>query len=636
MSLLSLVGASRDFGLRSLFTNLDLHVGERERLGLIGPNGAGKSTLLRVLAGEEPLDRGERRATPRLRVVRMEQEPSTDPEATVLETVFAGGGERQALLREHEGLSQALAAAGDDPALLARLGDLHRRMDDLDAWGLEQQCREVLERLGVADGQRRIGELSGGNRRRVALAAALVAAPDVLLLDEPTNHLDAEGVEWLQDWLLRFPGALVLVTHDRYLLDRVTRRIVAVEGGEARAYEGGYGRYLEIRAQEEAAEVAGAARLRGTLRRELAWLRRGPKARSTKQKARLQRIAALREIPPRQNQGRVTMATTAQRLGRRVISAEDLAVAVGERTLLEGFAYDFDPEDRVGIIGPNGSGKSSLLEVIAGRRPAAGGRLELGGTVKLAYFDQHSQVLLGGEPGRGGERKVIDVVKEAASQVVVDGRELSASQLLERFLFPPAQQHQPVAKLSGGERRRLHLCRLLMAAPNVLLLDEPTNDLDVHTLGVLEEFLDDFRGCVVVVSHDRWFLDRTVDRLFCFEGGRLVRFEGNYSAWLERQAARPAPADAAPVPAVLAQATPAPATPPALRRRNFRENRELEALERDLPAWESRRAALEGDLAGVGALGHGEIERRSRELAELLERIAAAEERWLALSELPA
>jgi ATP-binding cassette subfamily F protein uup len=639
MSLISLVGAGRDFGLRPLFADLDLHVGERDRLGLIGPNGAGKSTLLRVLAGEEPLDRGERRVAPHLRVVRLEQEPFSDPAATVLDTVFAGGGERQALLREHEELSLALAAAGDDPAVLARLGDLHRRLEEQDAWGLERQCREVLERLGVGDGQRRMGELSGGNRRRVALAAALVAAPDVLLLDEPTNHLDAEGVEWLQAWLERFTGALVLVTHDRYLLDRVTRRIVAVEAGQARAYEGGYGRYLEQRAAEEAAEAAGEARLRGTLRRELAWLRRGPKARSTKQKARIQRIEALRQIPARAARGRVEMAANAQRLGRRVISAADLSVAAGERMLLEGFAYDFDPEDRVGIIGPNGVGKSSLLEVLAGRRAPAGGLLEVGGTVKMAYFDQHSTVLQGADPQRAAERKVIDVVREAASRVLVDGQELSASQLLERFLFPPAQQHQPVARLSGGERRRLHLCRLLIEAPNVLLLDEPTNDLDVHTLAVLEEFLDDFRGCVVVVSHDRWFLDRTVDRLFCFVDGRLERFEGNYSAYLERRGARP-PADgrAAPPPEGPAQGPAVHAAPvkPAPRRRSYREARELEAIERDLPVWESRRDALESELAGSGGLGHGELERRSQELAELLERIAAAEERWLALSELPA
>jgi len=644
MSLISLVGAGRDFGLRTLFADLDLHVGEKERLGLIGPNGAGKSTLLRVLAGVESLDRGERRCPSRLRVVLLDQEPQLESGHTVLEAVLAGGGERHALLRDHAALSRALAADPDDDRLLARLSALQSRMDGCRAWELEQQSREVLERLGLGGslGERRVGELSGGNRRRVALAAALVAEPDVLLLDEPTNHLDADGVEWLQAYLDRYPGALVLVTHDRYLLDRVTRRIVAVDRGEARGYAGGYATYLELKAAEDAAEQATAAKFRGVLRRELAWMRQGPKARSTKQKARLQRIEAMRETPARQARGSVAMAATARRLGKRAITAEELRVQAGPQgdgpLLLEGFSYDFSPEDRVGIIGPNGAGKSSLLEVIAGRRSAAGGLLELGATVKLAYFDQHSEVLLAGKE----ERKVIDVVQEAASRVEVDGQELSASQLLERFLFPPAQQHQPVAKLSGGERRRLHLCRLLIEAPNVLLLDEPTNDLDVHTLSVLEDFLDDFRGCVVVVSHDRWFLDRTVDRLFCFESGRLERFEGNYSSYLEKRAlaaTQAAALEAATRPAAQleAAATKAAAGAGAAaasgpRRRSYRESRELEAIERDLPLWEERRGALEGLLAGEADFAR--LEALTHELAELVERIATAEERWLALSEL--
>ncbi|MCX5966407.1 MAG: ABC-F family ATP-binding cassette domain-containing protein [Cyanobacteria bacterium] len=692
MSLISLVGAGKDFGLRTLFTNLDLHVGERDRLGLIGPNGAGKSTLLKVLAGREPLDQGERRCSSRLNVVLLDQEPDLDPKQTVLEQVFAGSGERMALLREHGVLSHELAATPEDERLLARFSALMHRMDACQAWDLERECHEVLERLGIGDVHRPVGELSGGNRRRVALAAALVAQPEVLLLDEPTNHLDADGVEWLQGWLDRYPGALVLVTHDRYLLDRVTRRIVAVERGEARRYEGNYATYLAHRAEEEDSEVATAAKFRGTLRRELAWLRQGPKARSTKQKARQQRIEAMREQPARQGRGAVSMAATARRIGKQAITAEGLAVHAGERALLTDFSYDFSPEDRVGIIGANGVGKSSLLEVIAGLRAPSGGRLELGSTVKLAYFDQHSSVLLGEGGGtarsdrrladrRQAERKVIDVVQEAASRVEVDGQELSASQLLERFLFPPAQQHQPVAKLSGGERRRLHLCRLLIEAPNVLLLDEPTNDLDVHTLGVLEEFLEDFRGCVVVVSHDRWFLDRTVDRLFCFEQGRLQRFEGNYSAYLDRRqvlaaeaSRRPAPGSSASStktagstktadstktavapanatapaaqpasaaqPAAAALSDPTAKSPPATntahqhaRRRSFKESRELERITTDLPCWEVRRSELETLLAGGGS-DYTRIESITQELADLLARIAAAEERWLLLSDL--
>jgi ATP-binding cassette subfamily F protein uup len=370
-------------------------------------------------------------------------------------------------------------------------------------------------------------------------------------------------------------------------------------------------------------------------------LRQGPKARSTKQKARLQRIDALLEAPARQGRTSLAMAATARRIGKRAITAEGLAVAVGDRTLLRSFSYDFSPEDRVGIIGPNGVGKSSLLEVIAGRRPPSEGLLELGATVKLAYFDQHSDVLL----AKDGKRKVIEVVQEAASRVQVDGMELTASQLLERFLFPPAQQHQPVAKLSGGERRRLHLCRLLIEAPNVLLLDEPTNDLDVHTLSVLEEFLDDFRGCVVVVSHDRWFLDRTVDRLFHFEAGRLERFEGNYSSWLERRsgASAPAPVQAlAPGPAGVGRETALPSTSPAKglaagpRRRSFKEARELERLETELPELEQRRRELEQHLASPSGPDYARLEELTHELAALVERIDAAEERWLALSELAA
>ncbi len=660
MSLISLVGVRKDFGLRTLFEDLTLHVGEGERLGLIGPNGAGKSTLLRVLAGLEPPGGGARRVLPQARVVLVSQEPELDPGRTVLEQVFAESGEKMELLRRYTEVSDALAhvhaeaapGGADDTALLAELGSLNARMDQSQAWGLEQQIREVLDRLGITDTQRRVGELSGGYRKRLALAAALVAEPDVLLLDEPTNHLDADCIQWLQGYLERFAGALVLVTHDRYVLDQVTRRIVEVDRGEARSYGGNYATYLARKAEEEAAAAATEAKFKGALRRELEWLRRGPKARSTKQKARIQRIEAMQEAPRRQAKGQISLASNRRRLGRRAIEADNLAAwatdaaqAGGAPALLRNFSYDFSPEDRVGIIGPNGSGKSTLLDLIAGRRQPHGGRLELGATVKLAYFDQHSEAVLGS--GKALEKKVIDVVREAASTVEVDGSQLSASQLLERFLFPPAHQHQPVSKLSGGERRRLHLCRLLIEAPNVLLLDEPTNDLDVHTLTVLEDFLEDFRGCVVVVSHDRYFLDRTVDRLFSFENGELHRFEGNYSAYLERQAALasgaatgPAGAGGSRAEAAAAGAhgqrpSPAGAAPAQVRRRSFKESRELADLEAQLPAWEERRGQLEAQL-GAGGSDYAALEALTQELSELLQRIERGEERWLELSELAA
>lgn len=637
MSLISLVDASKDFGIRTLFADLTLHIREGDRLGLIGPNGSGKSTLLKVLAGEEPLGGGERRCSSRLRVELVGQESSVDPGLTVLEQVLAGCGEKRDLLLRFSELSEAVADNPDNAVLLAELGVLSQRMDESEAWSLEQQCQEVLQRLGITDLHSPVEALSGGYRKRVGLASALVACPDVLLLDEPTNHLDAAAVEWLQSWLDRYPGALVLVTHDRYVLDRVTRRIVEVELGEARSIDGNYSAYLQRKAEQNLADAAGAAKFKSVLRRELAWLRQGPKARSTKQKARLQRIDEMQSAPTKQSRSQLEMASVSRRIGKVAIEAEHLSVSAdGSKDgplLLSDFSYSFSPEDRVGIIGPNGSGKSTLLDLIAGRRQPTGGSLQIGETVHLGYLDQHTDVL---SDGKGLERKVIDFVEEAASTIDLGNEQLSASQLLERFLFPPAQQHSPLSKLSGGERRRLSLCRMLIQAPNVLLLDEPTNDLDVQTLSVLEDLLEDFRGCVVVVSHDRYFLDRTVDRLFCFENGRLQRFEGNYSAFLDHRR----DLEKAQSEAMAAQQTAQRSAKAASKkvssadnkpkRRSFKESKELERLDSDLPALELRKQELEQAIAS----GRGDLSSLSLELAALLDSLHTSEERWLELSEL--
>ena len=629
MSLISLVGASKDFGIRTLFADLNLHIGDKERLGLIGPNGAGKSTLLKVLAGSEPLGNGERRCSPRLRVELVGQDSRITPGLTVLEQVLEGCGAKRDLLLRFNALSDAVAAAPENATLLSELGELSQTMDEEDAWSLEQQCREVLQKLGIGDLQRPVEDLSGGYRKRVGLASALVACPDVLLLDEPTNHLDAAAIEWLQSWLDRYPGALVLVTHDRYVLDRVTRRMVEVDQGRARTYQGNYSTFLQHKAEEDASEAASAAKFRGVLRRELAWLRQGPKARSTKQRARLQRIETMREEKPSQAKDKLEMASVSRRIGKQVIEAEALGVTAnghpdGQR-LLDNFSYSFSPEDRVGILGPNGSGKSTLLDLIAGRRQATEGTLRLGETIHIGYLDQHTDAF---DQGKGLERKVIEFVEEAASRIDLGGEQVTASQLLERFLFPPAQQHSPLSKLSGGERRRLTLCRMLVQAPNVLLLDEPTNDLDVQTLSVLEDFLEDFRGCVIVVSHDRYFLDRTVDRLFCFENGRLKRFEGNYSEFLEQQKQEERMQAVAPTPTKERQTRKPTAEGP--RRRSFKETKELDQLDSKLPQLEQQRSALETQIAGHC----DDITARSLELAELISTIEQAEERWLELSEL--
>ena len=636
MSLISLVEASKDFGIRTLFENLTLHIREGDRVGLIGPNGAGKSTLLRVLSGKEPLGGGERRCSSRLRIELVGQDSTVKPGLTVLEQVLAGCGEKRELLLRFSAVSEAVAQSPEDTTLMRELGALSERMDEEGAWGLEQQCQEVLQRLGISDLHRPVEDLSGGYRKRVGLASALVASPDVLLLDEPTNHLDAAAVEWLQSWLDRYPGAVVLVTHDRYVLDRVTRRIVEVERGQASSIDGNYSAYLQRKADQEVSEAAEAARFKSVMRRELAWLRQGPKARSTKQKARIQRIEAMRAEPLKTNRSQLEMSSVSRRIGKLAIEAEELMVTADGQAdgpvLLKDFTYSFSPEDRVGIIGPNGSGKSTLLDLIAGRRQATAGSLRLGETVHLGYLDQHTDALT---EGRGLERKVIEFVEEAASRIDLGGEQLSASQLLERFLFPPAQQHSPLSKLSGGERRRLSLCRMLIQAPNVLLLDEPTNDLDVQTLSVLEDLLEDFRGCVVVVSHDRYFLDRTVDRLFCFEEGRLQRFEGNYSAFLDhrRDKEKLAATESNRNRSNSVQTNQAPAPKnqkQGPRRRSFKESRELESLERELPEMEQRKADLEQAISS----GQGDLTTLSHDLARLLEALETGEERWLELSEL--
>ncbi len=573
------------------------------------------------MAGLEPVGDGRVQINPRHRVIYVDQNPSLNPERTVLEQVFADCGEKMQLVERYEGLIQELEQSPNDSALLGELSQISNRMDEAKAWELERQCQEVLSRLGIRDHSRKVGELSGGYRKRLALASALVAEPDGLLLDEPTNHLDALATEWLQGFLQRFKGALVLITHDRYFLERVTDTIIELDGGQLRRYPGNYGAYLKKKDEEEVADAARQRAYRSVMRREIEWLKRGPKARSTKQKARIQRIEQMQEQsfkPAKQN---VAMESASRRLGKTVIDVEHLQRKLGERCLINDFTYSFSPEDRVGFIGPNGMGKSTLLDLISGRQQPDAGSVVRGETVVIGRFDQHSEDL---KP----ELKVIEVIQDVAERIDLgQGNSLTASQLLERFLFPPAQQHSPVAKLSGGERRRLHLCRLLMAAPNVLLLDEPTNDLDVQTLAVLEDYIEDFRGCVVIVSHDRYFLDRTVDRLFCFQsGGLLERFEGNYSEWLEQQPAKQATESTK---TKLAAAKPKREQP---KRRSYKEQRELSDLDTKLPQLEEQKTQLESQLAGAD---YDRLEALTQELAELCEQISRAEDRWLELSALP-
>jgi len=635
--LISLVNASTDFGIKNLFKNLDLHINKRERLGLIGPNGSGKSTLLRVLAGVEPLMEGERRCLSSLRISLVGQETSFGSEKSILEEVLEGCGEKRKLLLNFSRLSREIAQNPKDESLLKKLGQASELMDAAGAWNLEQQCQDVLRRLGIGDLDKPVKNLSGGYRKRVGLAAALVSKPDVLLLDEPTNHLDASAVEWLQDWLDHYEGALVLITHDRYVLDRITTRMVEINNGEARKYSGNYREFLQQKVEQEQSEASTQKKFQGVLRKELAWLRQGPKARSTKQKARIQRIAEMQEKKEVQAKAKLEMNSLSRRIGKIAIEAEGVGFSLKNKendlNLFNDFTYSFSPEDRVGIIGPNGSGKSTLLDLIAGKRLPTSGEMKLGETVHIGYLDQHTNDL---NEGSGLNRKVIEFVEEAAFQIEHGDKQITASQLLEKFLFPPSQQHSPLSKLSGGEKRRLALCKMLIQAPNVLLLDEPTNDLDIQTLSVLEDFLEDFKGCVVVVSHDRYFLDRTIDRIFNFENSNLRRYEGNYSRFLDQKILEERNIEKNEKDKMVNDLKNKKESVTKIKPKNnmkrlsFKEARELKELDLKLPLLEKEKIYLEKKITENDI----DISEISHQLAALIESIKESEDRWIELSEL--
>ncbi|HLM54728.1 MAG TPA: ABC-F family ATP-binding cassette domain-containing protein, partial [Pyrinomonadaceae bacterium] len=529
MHILSVEAVSKDYGLRPILENVSLGLDSHDRVGVVGVNGSGKTTFLRLISGDESPDAGRITFADGVTVGYLPQNPPYEPEATVLEAVFAASDARMRLLLDYERACGELAAkGGDDRRALDRVSELGRLLEASGAWELETNARTVLGRLGITDTNARMGTLSGGQRKRVALAHALIERPGLLILDEPTNHLDAETISWLEDYLNGYGGALLLVTHDRYFLDRVTTRILEVERGAVQAFDGNYAYYLEKKEEQEAARAVEGQKREMLIRRELAWLRRGAKARTRKSKARVERAENLIAQPKEAARAALDMSVGSTRLGKKVLELRDVAKSYDGRALVGGFSRILKPGERIGVIGPNGAGKTTLLEIIAGRVAPDAGSLEVGQTVRIGYYDQESRAL-------EEQERVIDYVRAVAERVeTADGSFITAGQMLERFLFTGAMQYAPIAKLSGGERRRLYLLRVLMGAPNLLLLDEPTNDLDIQTLITLEDYLDGFPGNLIVVSHDRYFLDRTVEHVIRFEGeGRLREYPGNYSAFLE-------------------------------------------------------------------------------------------------------
>jgi ATP-binding cassette subfamily F protein uup len=628
MIILSLESIGKQFADRPLLDDIALGIESGERIGVVGVNGSGKTTLLRIAAGAEPPDAGRVSRARELRMAYLPQNPALDGELTVIEQVFRGDTPEIQLLRTYERAAAALARSPDDPTLQQRAAQLVAQIDAAGAWGIENDARAILSRLGIAElADRRIAELSGGQRKRVAMAAALIAPADLLILDEPTNHIDVDTVGWLESYLARSDAALLLVTHDRYLLDRVVGRIVEIDGGKLFSYPGNYGRFLELKAERAAQQASDEARRQTILKKELAWLRRGARARTTKQQARIDRIDALQSAALEAPRGELELSSAARRLGKRVIELKHVGKAYGERILIHDLSLTIDPRDRLGIIGPNGSGKTTLLNLIAGRAVPDSGAIDIGATVHIAYYDQESA-------GLDESLRVIDYVREGAELVRTGaGMLASAAQMLERFLFPAAMHYTPIARLSGGERRRLYLLRTLMESPNVLLLDEPTNDIDIQTLSVLEDYLDDFAGALIVVSHDRYFLDRTAEHLLSFEGdGAVLEIPGSYSYYAEQRLKVGRLNVESPnlQPSNL-QLSNLPTNKP--RKLSFKEQRQLNELESRIEALESQQDQL-SELVNAAGSDYQELTRLTAELERVAAELEGAVERWAELAEI--
>ncbi len=522
MNLLTVENISKSYSEKILMSNISLGINEGDKIGVIGINGTGKTTLLKIIAGIETSDEGKLIKAGRVNIEYLAQNPMFDDEATVLEQIFKGDSPIMKLLRDYEKALQSPDSSGE------KILQLSKHMDRLNAWNIESDAKNILTKLGILDFDIRVGTMSGGQKKRIALAAALITPSDLLILDEPTNHLDNDTIGWLEQYLNKRKGALLMITHDRYFLDRVVNEIIELDRGNLYTYKGNYTDFLEKKIEREEIELGNERKRQNLFKKELAWIKKGAKARTTKQKARIDRFEKISEQAVDISDEKVEISVGSSRLGRKIIELQSISKAFGDKKILEGFNYIVLRNDRIGIVGPNGSGKSTLMNIISGNIEIDSGNIERGETVKIGVYSQDTYHM-------EDNLRVIEYIREGAEYIATaEGERISASQMLERFLFPPEQQWTPISKLSGGEKRRLYLLRVLMEAPNVLLLDEPTNDLDIETLTILEDYLEDFEGAVIAVSHDRYFLDRMTERIFGFQGdGRIVEHTGNYSDFIE-------------------------------------------------------------------------------------------------------
>ena len=617
---LQIENISKSFGDLVLFNDISFTIEERQRIGLIACNGKGKSTLLKVIAGEEPHEGGKITMRNDIRVGYLEQEPDFDGELTVIEACLRRNSEKADIIARYE----AAIEAGDH----SNLQHLMEEMDRLQAWDYENRAKQVLTKLKIKNVNQPIKELSGGQKKRVALAAVLIEEPELMILDEPTNHLDLEMVEWLEEYLARMSGSLLMVTHDRYFLDNVCNEIIEIDDRRVYRYKGNYSYFLQKREERLQNLAAETARARNLMRKELDWMRRQPQARAHKAKYRIDAFYKLEEkAAAMRDDSKVSLEIKSQYIGNKIFVLKALSKAFGSKVITKDFYYTFARYEKLGIVGNNGTGKSTFIKMLLGRTAPDSGTIEVGETVKWGYYSQDGLSF-------NEQMKVIDVVKNIAEVIPVAGKMLTASQFLQHFLFSPEKQHSYVYKLSGGEKRRLYLCTVLMANPNFLVLDEPTNDLDIETLQILEEYLCDFKGCVIVVSHDRYFMDKVVDHIFVFNGeGDIKDFPGNYSDWRDWRIEEKAAAAKEAAEKAAKNAPPKQSYRTETKRKlTFKERKEYEGLEEEIMMLEEEKASIEEAMSS-GTLDNDTLLKHSMRIQEVIELIDKKTDRWVELSE---
>ena len=595
MNLLTMEHIIKSYTDRILLNDIGFSISENEKIGVIGINGMGKSTLLKVAAGIEPYDSGKISMRSQVKICYLPQTPVFESGTTVLKAAVEGN------------------------------------IDELNQWTVEADAKAMLNQLGFTEYDEKIEHMSGGQKKRIALVNALLTSADILVLDEPTNHLDNAMSEWLEEYLIQFRGAVLMVTHDRYFLDRVVNRIVEVDNGKLYSYPGNYSEFVRLKEERQNMALATERKRKSLLRTELEWLSRGARARSTKQKAHIDRIKAMQEIQDIQEEKRVSMSSVASRMGNKTIELSDISKSYGERILIKDYNYIFLKNDRIGIIGPNGCGKTTLLKIINGIVRSDTGTVEMGQTIRVGYFSQENEYMDDSE-------KVIDYVKEVGEYITTPEGKITASQMLENFLFDGAMQWSRIEKLSGGEKRRLYLLRVLMSSPNVLILDEPTNDLDIQTLTILEDYLDRFDGIIIIVSHDRYFLDRTVNRIFSFEGeGEIRQFEGGYSDYLIRKELEAVPEEK--VSAGKAEKADKDANKDAWKqhekkiRFTYKEQKEFESIDDDIAELEGEIEKLDQEIA-QNVTNSSRLNDLLKEKEQIEQALDEKMDRWVYLNDL--